>query len=230
MTRTNPNPSPMDPEEVRAALQSVNLRPKDFVGLVIKYQTGGGYHDGKALASVLYTLRAQIARDQHDGKALKRPSPIEHEYQIDLDDIERQLKRQVRSRANQTSAIVTRKSEPNTKRYFALMNLLGDDGHPIAGTRQAKRMVIAVRTGEFNRDAFELLVNAMHEQFLDVDDRENARHLASKMFRQCDPIDFELDVQALRSRYETDSDEAVFEDYIDKTYGVGTYSSLTAGW
>lgn len=219
--------------EVREELLHIHHTPQSFVRLV----TDAVFHEDYAaiteLVDALTTLRAKLARDTDNAKYLSSPSPVEQTYQLQLPQLRVKMKRMTARRVRTSMQIFHSTDQPTTLRYYALQSLIAAQ-HELKGNSKASQLVQSVRSsaslpwGKTSRFTFNLLIDAMREEFLSPESQAEARRLASAMFRNCTPqedLDFNLETE--RSRHLSDTDESVIERLFDRLYGDGTYAELT---
>lgn len=223
----------MSAEEIREALLAVGEEPRTFIDLIIKATMMDDYDAICKLADALKSLRTFHARNTSTFKQLDKPSPVELEYKLSYEQLRTKRDAQRRKRATIMGRILADTRQPTTLRFESLLLLMRDRtpffmDNPIYLNERSRayKSVMAVIEGRFDLMVFELCLNAMHEEFLSPEDQQIARSMGAKMFGMCDPTDFDIDISVHRSKYETDSDEAVFERLFDLKYGEGTFTEL----
>lgn len=212
-------------DEVRTTLNRVHLTPREFVDLILEACVHSEYGSLCELVHTLGVLRAQHARDCDNFKLLKAPSPVESEYQICLETLQTEKARAERRRVGRMGRILVNTKQATSLRFDCLVTLAGNPS--IITVANARQMVDCYLENHFNSAVFNLLVSAMDEEFLSVEDQMLARDKASRMFRSSEPLDFGINVEDHRDKFFVESDEAVFERMFDRLYGNGTYERLT---
>ena len=225
--------SVMISDEIRAALSQVNETPMSFVDTVIGATLMDDFTSLCKLIDSLEALRAHHARNTSNQKLWNKPSPVEVEYQLSLVKLIQSREAKRRHRATIMGQVIMDSRQTNTLRFNALTHLLAsDDRGWLAPLDERSKAFVPLRTfrsGEFEPTIFQICLNAMSEEFLAAEDQNRAQHMARQMFRNCEPGDFGIEVEVHRSRYETDTEEGVFERLFDQLYGDGTYAELTSG-
>ncbi len=225
--------SVMAADEIREALVQVNETPMSFVNTITQATLMDDFDSLCKLIEDLAALRAHHARNTQNHKLWKKPSPVEVKYQLSLEKLEQERDAKQRKRVTIMGRVLMDSKQATTLRFNALINLLALDDQQVASPLNERSRAFTplqtFRGGEFEPTIFSICLNAMREEFLSAGDQNQARSMAQRMFRSCDPTDFNIDVETHRSRYETESEEGVFERLFDQLHGDGTYAELTGG-